>query len=109
MKESRFNFIMKTDFPSNSNAAKLQTISGMVSKVCKSAFIKKKKKKAELEKWSIVGGSAICNVREYIPLAISCWKFSNCQCKMIPLYKNQHRASIHKRWLVDCEYISVSA
>ena len=36
---------MKTDFPSNSNAAKLQTISGMVSKVCKSAFIKKKKKK----------------------------------------------------------------
>lgn len=50
MKESRFNFIIKTDFPSNSNAAKLQTISGMVSKVCKSAFIKKKKK-AELEKW----------------------------------------------------------
>lgn len=49
MKESRFNFIIKTDFPSNSNAAKLQTISGMVSKVCKSAFIKKKK--AELEKW----------------------------------------------------------
>lgn len=43
MKESRFNFIIKTDFPSNSNAAKLQTISGMVSKVCKSAFIKKKK------------------------------------------------------------------
>lgn len=40
---------MKTDFPSNSNAAKLQTISGLVSKLCKSAFIKKKKK-AELEK-----------------------------------------------------------
>ena len=50
MKESRFNFIMKTDFPSNSNAAKFQTISEIVSKVCKSAFIKKKKKKAELEK-----------------------------------------------------------
>lgn len=39
---------MKTDFPSNSNAAKLQTISGMVSKVCKSAFIKKKKKRLNL-------------------------------------------------------------
>ena len=49
MKESRFNFIMKTDFPTNSNAAKFQTISEIVSKVCKSAFIKKKKK-AELEK-----------------------------------------------------------
>ena len=48
MKESRFNFIMKTDFPSNSNAAKFQTISEIVSKVCKSAFIKKKKKRLNL-------------------------------------------------------------
>ena len=39
---------MKTDFPSNSNAAKLQTINGMVSKLCKSALIKKKKKKKRL-------------------------------------------------------------
>lgn len=49
MEESRFNFIMKTYFPRNSNAAQVQTVSGMVfkSKLYKSAS---KRKKAGFQK-----------------------------------------------------------
>lgn len=70
MKESRFNVIIKTDFPSNSNAAKLQTISGMVSKVCKSAFIKKKKKRLNLRNDKLWGDQQFVMLGNIYP-----WQF----------------------------------
>ena len=57
---------MKTDFPSNSNAAKLQTISGLVSKLCKSAF-KNKKKRLNLRNDKLWGDQQSIMLRNIYP------------------------------------------